>query len=288
MGEKIRDIHSIKIGKSSLMIELNEGYSASQGRVIHIQNQKFRYLLTENDFYKFSAMILRSWSEFKYIKEKWAEKVQQKDFKDREPISHQSYLTLQRFIGILVNEGVEYRILDFQNKMLSVIVNQKYRRKLSDIIREERLVELYHPLGKEKGYKFLYQMDPFILTKYENLYIEVFSQLPCASLTPKTWIPLDRVIQKRVWQQRCVERDILWVDNICKYIFHLCWAVFVNLGFSPFEKQYLMSNKQILDSLEFPNLLSLVFFKFSQELISLLKEDKFEAIIPSYYKFVDY
>ena len=288
MGEKIRDIHPIKIGKSSLMIELNEGYSASQGRVIHIQNQKFRYLLTENDFYKFSGMVLRSWSEFKYIKEKWAEKVQQKEFNDREPVSHQSYLTLNKFVNILVKEDIEYRILDFQNKMLSVIVNQNYRGKLRNIIREERFVELYHPLGKEKGYKFLYQMDPFVLFKYENLYIEVFFQLPCASLTPKTWIPLDRVIQKRVWELRNVEKNILWVDDICKYIFHLCWAVFVNLGFSPYEKHFLMLNKKVLDTLEFPNLLSLVFFKFSQELISLLKEDKFEAIIPSYYKFVDY
>ena len=64
MGEKIRDIHPIKIGNSSLMIELNEGYTASEGRLIHIQNKKFRYLLRESDFYHLSSMVMRAWSEF--------------------------------------------------------------------------------------------------------------------------------------------------------------------------------------------------------------------------------
>ena len=60
MGEKIRDVYPITLIGSKLMVELNEGYSKQQGRVIHIQNNKFRYLLKEKDFYTLSSNILRA------------------------------------------------------------------------------------------------------------------------------------------------------------------------------------------------------------------------------------
>jgi hypothetical protein len=41
MGEKIKDIKSIGVSGMELMIELNEGYAKKEGRLIHIQNDKF-------------------------------------------------------------------------------------------------------------------------------------------------------------------------------------------------------------------------------------------------------
>ena len=45
MGEKIRDLHSIKIGSSELMIELNEGNTKAEGHLIHVQNKHFRFCM---------------------------------------------------------------------------------------------------------------------------------------------------------------------------------------------------------------------------------------------------
>lgn len=39
MGEKIRDLHPIKVGSSEFMIELNEGYVKDEGRLIHTPNK---------------------------------------------------------------------------------------------------------------------------------------------------------------------------------------------------------------------------------------------------------
>ena len=50
MGEKIRDLKKIHIGKAEFMVELNEGYTKEQGNVMHIQNERFRYLFKEQDF----------------------------------------------------------------------------------------------------------------------------------------------------------------------------------------------------------------------------------------------
>lgn len=68
MGEKIRDIGTIKIGKTQFEIELNKATSSRGPRYIHIQNPKFRYLLTERDFYQFSAEILRAKKHFLWSK----------------------------------------------------------------------------------------------------------------------------------------------------------------------------------------------------------------------------
>jgi hypothetical protein len=67
MGEKIKDIKEINVAGSKLMIELNEGYN-HEGNLIHIQNDKFRYSLTEKDFLEFVGTILRAKAELDYLK----------------------------------------------------------------------------------------------------------------------------------------------------------------------------------------------------------------------------
>lgn len=68
MGEKIRDIGKIKIGKVDFDVELNKATSTNGPRYIHIQNPKFRYCLTESDFYQFGSEILRAKKHFLWEK----------------------------------------------------------------------------------------------------------------------------------------------------------------------------------------------------------------------------
>jgi hypothetical protein len=68
MGEKIKNIKLIKIGRSEMMVELNAGTSPGQGNIIHIQNEKMRYSLTEKEFLEFAGMVIRAKAEIDYIK----------------------------------------------------------------------------------------------------------------------------------------------------------------------------------------------------------------------------
>lgn len=68
MGEKIRDLHSVKIGSAELMVELNEGNTKGEGRLIHVQNKHFRFLIGEKGFLELAATILRAYSEMQYYK----------------------------------------------------------------------------------------------------------------------------------------------------------------------------------------------------------------------------
>jgi hypothetical protein len=288
MGEKLRDIHKIRIGRSELTVELNAGSSEPGGRIIHIQNDGFRYALTEKDFYHFAGMILRSWSEFRYIKEHWADNVKPKSLKVREPVSPQTLDILKDFASQLENAKVDYRVLDVQNKMITMMTRHSDVARLGEILKGKRFKQCIHPMGKKRGYRYLYRMNEFLLYKYKGIYLEFYFQLPCASLTPRTWMPLDLAIQTRLWEQNERKNGLLWVDNLNQYLFHLCWAIFSNSGFSPYEKEFLASHKAVLEELEFARLTSLVFFKFTPDLLRLLKEDRFDDILPSYYQFSNY
>ena len=288
MGEKIRDIRPIKIGNTSLMVELNEGYSASQGRLIHIQNKKFRYLLTEQDFYHLSAMVLRSWSEFSYIKNKKIEQKQEDEFRKRDEVSSETGTFVKTISHDFEDGGIEYRILDVQDKLITIVVKEDCLNAVQSYLRK-RMKQFYHPYGTINHYKFLYQMKPFLMYKGDDgRAVEVFCQLPCASITPKTWIPLDRKVQGHLWKEINIIDGIKWADVMCQYIFHLCWAIFHNVGFSPFSKAFLRENKNCLNSGEMTEMLSLVFFNYTSDLVKYLQSGDFECIIPNYYSFIDY
>lgn len=288
MGEKIRDLHPIKIGKSSLMIELNEGYTADEGRLIHIQNKKFRYLLKENDFYHLSTMVMRAWSEFDYIKNLKVEQKNEDDFPIRESVSDDTIKKKQNLGQLLQNQGIDYRFLDIQNCMLTLLVPEDRLAKFKEIIKKNGAIPMNHPLGKDYGYIFLYQMKPFMLFKLNGILLEVYCQLPCASLTPKTWIPLDRMIQKMVWDNKEFEDGVFICNKFCQFIYHLCWAIFYNKGFSKFAKSFLVNNKPAEWTSTMKECLSLVFFNYTQSLIDQIEAGCFDTIIPNYYSFLDY
>lgn len=288
MGEKIRDIQRIKIGNSSLMIELNEGYSASQGRLIHVQNKKFRYLLTEMDFYHFSSMILRAWAEFENIKKMPIKIKQEEEFKERKPVTSNMDNYVKDLAFQLYSLKIDYRILDVQEGLLTIIINPKDFTKAKTFFRQQNAKMLPHPLGLKNGYRFLYQMEPFLLYENGDKLVEIFCQLPCASLTPKTWIPLDRSIQHILWEKEDVNDSVSLCNDSCKYIFHLCWAIFHNLGFSPFERAFLESKKDLLDSKQLCEMFPFVFFNFSPLLVDYLKDSNYDRIIPAYYSFTNY
>lgn len=289
MGEKIRDIKSIKFGQTSFMVELNEGYSASQGRLIHIQNKKFRYLLTEKDFYHLSSMIMRAWSEFSYFKHKTHEYRKLSDFAQNDQKLAVTSDVLIKIADRLDQLNVEYRFIDICNNKISMIVQPDQLKEFETNIVGLGAIKINHPFGKEVGYKFLYQMNPFLMFEIGGVSVEVFCQLPCGSITPKTWIPLDRMIQKRVWSMHEVHSETgKWCDTLSIYIYLLCYAIFIDKGFSPHVRTMLVKYKYILDSNDTKELFYSVFFNYTETIINKLKQEEFDVIIPDYYNYTNY
>lgn len=289
MGEKIRDIKEIQIGRSRLMVELNEGYSANQGRLIHIQNSKFRYLLTEYDFYHLSTLILRAWSEFEYLKNKKIDKeIEVNVMNDLSEPKKETLLFLNKLAEHFNATNLAYRVLDIQKECIIVLIKEDYLQKAEIELMKVGIRKTKHPFGKDNNYKFLYQMHPFLRYENEFVCVDIFCQLPCGSIMPKTWIPLDRMIQSHIWSEEESVNGIQWCNKLVRYIFLLCWAIFTEKRFSDRIKHYLKDNKMVLDNPIANDLFSVVFFRYTPVLIMQLRMDKYDDIIPNYFHFLDY
>ena len=229
---------------------------------------------------------MRAWSEFSYLKGNI--KIEEKEFAKREIVSTGTMQAVREFSDELSKIGIQHRVLDIQNNLITIIVKDLSLSQFRKYIKSIGYKKINHPLGEENGYTFLYQMAPFTLYRKNGLYVEVYSQLPCASLTPKTWIPLDRFIQKRVWDYDEKKDGIIWCDLICEYIYHLCWAIFVHKGFSPYEKDFLTRHKNVLVLNELKKALICVFFNFTDKLIALLDKEEYDIIVKEYCTFSEY
>ncbi len=58
MGEKIKDLKEVQLGKNTLMLEKNKGTHGDYKFDIHLQNSEFRLNMTEKDFCRMACAIL--------------------------------------------------------------------------------------------------------------------------------------------------------------------------------------------------------------------------------------
>lgn len=290
MGEKIRDLHPIKVGSGEFMIELNEGGTEAEGRVIHIQNPHFRYLINEKAFMNLASTVLRARSEMDYFKSHHITNRRMEELPERQEADEHTYAVLREYAKLLHDAGIDYRYIEAGRNYITIIVNNdcyKEFRKVMDGRPEYKRWE--HPYGDLFGYQFLYQVREFQLYEKDGVYMELYFQLPCMSLMPKIWIPLDRMIQRLTWSERETDPDgVDCLDKRCLFIYRLCWAVFKDQGFSAYTRKILMENSPVLKDPVTIECLKMVFFKFTDELVELLNNGDYDQVIPAYYSFDNY
>lgn len=282
MGEKIRDIQFIHLAHKELMVELNEGYSAEQGKVIHIQNPDFRYLLSEKEYVLAASLIMRGAVETQYIKSQ--------KMMPRSNCTKENRTDLNQFVLIksIQERKIDYRIIDICDKLVTIIINPESYDDFVRTIIPMTDKRLWHPHGKENGYVFLYQMHPFELYKKNECYYEIFFEMPCLSLTPRTWMPLDRIIQKSIWKNKS-ERDGIWyAEDEDIYIYFLTRCVFYYRQFQKKHVAFFDTHSFVVGKKTFAEKLHMVFFGFTNVLVEKLKKREYQTIIEDYFSFDGY
>ena len=68
MGEIIKVVDEIIIGDAQLMIELNQSTTSSEYKEIHIQNDKFRLAIPENEFLQMASCFLLAKKQMDILK----------------------------------------------------------------------------------------------------------------------------------------------------------------------------------------------------------------------------
>jgi len=289
MGEKIKDLNSIKIGSSELMVELNEGYTKNEGRLIHVQNKHFRYLLKEKHFLQLASTILRAKCEMDYYKSTKIQKIQRAFIESHQVPRDEDRKVTYNICEEFEKRSIDYRMIEVGRKYVTIIVNNSFYEQFQEmVVADSSIKKCIHPYSEQLGYIYLYQMRAFELYLVQDTYVEIYFQLPCMSLTPQNWIPLDQAIQSRVWERQESADGIRHMDALSYCIYRICWSVFKKEAFSKYDIELLSRNIELLQADESRKLLEKVFFNYTENMLELMEKNAYTEIIPAYYAFNNY
>lgn len=283
MGELIRKLGEISIGESTFDVELNEGYSRGSDDCIHIQNRSFRYQLSVKEFYQAATHVKQARFDMVSDKRRLSDSAG-KGKTGYSPSGQEHLAAIKRICGILSAEQMEYRYVGGVENCLTFLLQPAFTGKVRQVFRKNGFAEYQHPMGETNGYTFLYQMEPFQLYKAGECYVEVFFQIPCMSLTEKTWIPLDKLVQKRAFETKKPGADgVSELDDEVRVILALSWAILKRRCFLDYEIDYIQANQALFAQEEFREMMEKVFFGFTDTLVGLIENDAFDRIVGEYY-----
>ena len=105
------------------------------------------------------------------------------------------------------------------------------------------------------------------------------------SLENKTWIPLDRCIQERIWKQDKQKETMNMLDVDSTFIYEICLCIFQFRFFSKGQQGILAELYEKADKECLRELLDSVFFSYTEELIKYVESKQYDKIINSYFTF---
>lgn len=150
------------------------------------------------------------------------------------------------------------------------------------------------PCGISNGWSFAYGLTEYQFWKKPveeyDIYIDACFKLCCKSLTPKVWIPLDKKINNDIWEQRVWNEKQKWyeLDEKTEVIYLVVRSIFDKHVFSNVYKKEIEKRKNLLKECDVREKLQLVFFHFTDTLIEMVLNGRYEEIIPKYLSFTEY
>ena len=76
MGEKIKDIGSVKINNRTYSIELNKSTVGKKHYEVHLQADKSRIEFKEDEFNEFATSVILAFENLKNLKKLWKPMIQ--------------------------------------------------------------------------------------------------------------------------------------------------------------------------------------------------------------------
>jgi len=179
-------------------------------------------------------------------------------------------------------------------KDIDIVVLEENREKFEILMAGANFYKTSHPLGIENGYEFLYGLQEFQFWKLNDatadLYVDASFALSCKGLLPQTWIPLDKKIQERIWRMRVWDAENNWwiLDAETRFVYYLVRCIFDKQIFSEKYIYEIEKTYPIVDKVVIRELLQVIFFKYTDRLLQLIEERKYEIIRADYIRFRDY
>ena len=195
----------------------------------------------------------------------------------------------------LLNENVEYILLRNINnelpsrlskkKDIDIIVKESSLDILNTILLKNKWNVIRHPYSRVP---FLYGMTPFIFYNKNGLHLDVCCQLSCRSLNKGEWFPLHMDIQKKIWKDKiAVNQPFItyMLSSEDEFVHLLTRCIFDKKSF---HKDYINRIEFLLRKIDISvvkGLLELVFYKYTNRLIEMIENKRFEKIPQDYIQF---
>jgi hypothetical protein len=317
MGEVIRDVDTIDIGKNKLKIELNHSTRERGEYEIHIQDDHFRLAVTEREFLQICSCFVLARKQMYILKGKedassldssnTALTMLDEEAETDSEVPAPHYIdsaAIRAFFAELNDSDIQYVLIKNVNdelpdrlkngKDIDILVKETDHQKFDEFMSSHNFRRHTPPKGRAKGWNFAYQLPEYEFWKKEDidddLFIDASFKLSCESLTPKTWIPLDRLINDDIWEKRVFDRDNnFWIlDDKTQLIYLLCRSIFDKREFKAGYVRGIEERVQYIDDSDVQMELSKVFFKFTPVLTQMVKDKQYGQIIDAYLEFVDY
>ena len=179
-------------------------------------------------------------------------------------------------------------------KDIDILVHESYVRQFEEFMAANNFNKCTPPLGRENGWNFAYQLPEYQFWKLNEdkytLYIDASFKLSCKSLTPKTWIPLDKCINDDIWEKRIFDSKNHWwiMDDETILIYLLVRSIFDKREFKEGYIKGIESRKAFLKNAGVQQKLSKIFFKGTNLLIEQVTAGHYDNIISNYLSFTDY
>lgn len=202
------------------------------------------------------------------------------------------------FFSLINNNKIEYILLrNLDNELpsklpktkdIDIIVKETCLNSFDSLLLENSWEQIKHPFS---NIPFLYSMKPFRFYNKDGLHIDVCCQLSCRSMNKGEWFPLHMKIQEELWKNKITTNDMPWKYRLAyedEYVHLMTRCIFDKKRFSRgyIERiNYLISVAK-LDTIKAK--LELVFYKFTETLLELVKSEQYDKIYEKYFQFKEY
>ena len=187
------------------------------------------------------------------------------------------------------SQQINYRIIEKKDNKIVILCLKEEYFSIIEILQENGFTKKIHPWSKYYGYRYEYQLSELLLfSNNEGFEVEIFFELPCMSLTPKVLIPLDKVIQKKAWENPYTKENRYYMNKSVYTVYLITNAIFSNRLFKENECLWLIQNKGLLEDSQLYLMLNKVFFSFTDVLIEKIRKEQFVDIFECYITFCQY
>lgn len=211
---------------------------------------------------------------------------------------------VMEFFELLDREQIRYVLIKNINgelpkrlkdgKDIDILVKLSDRKKFTEVMSQNGFLKRIPPLGKDNGYRFGYQLPEYQFWQkggiQQTFYIDACFKLMCKSLTPRYWVPLDEMINERIWNEKVWDDQLqCWcVDEKTLLVYLLARSVFDKRTFSETYRIEIDKRKELLKDKEVQSMLQTIFYKYTKTITQYVLESKYEIIIPNYLKYTEY